>query len=135
MEIVKTSDGRWGVKGKTFDFKDDLKEAGGRWDSDEKMWIFNHRDEEEVDEIVSALEDGRDWVKVIRKIHEQRKKPRLEDCPHCTTKHSKIVDTKVTLSVLCDVCKTNSEFEMILCPFASIKGCVKCNKCANVFKQ
>lgn len=50
------SQGRWYVVGNTFDYKDDIKALGGRWDGERKAWYLGSpSDAEAVREHLEAL--------------------------------------------------------------------------------
>lgn len=43
------------LTGKTIDYKDNIKKAGGKWWKSVKAWVFPFKDEEKVDELLRSL--------------------------------------------------------------------------------
>lgn len=56
IEIVKYTEKTFIVKGDTKDYKDKLKEIGGKWNGFKKFWIFPNSKREEVEKIFSDID-------------------------------------------------------------------------------
>ncbi len=56
IEIVEYTEKTFIVKGDTKDYKDKLKEIGGKWNGFKKFWIFPNSKREEVEKIFNDVD-------------------------------------------------------------------------------